>query len=384
MLLVVAGLSFTPRASAELDLLNGVQAVVHDSVVTFAELQERMAPAKEMLARRYSGEPELLAQKVRAAMNENLDGLIERRLILQDFKNMFNPPGSVQSGGKNERLDMANKFLAKDVDKEIEDEIHAGYGGDRTAFVRTLQAQGSTLERHRQQIRDRIILTWLRQKNISSELIISPHKVEAYYLARRDEFKVEDEVKLRMIVLKCSGPDAVAQTGKLAEEILKKLKDGATFAEMAAVYSEGSQRNQGGDLGWWELSRLNRSLADTAALLQAGQHSGVLSRSAGDDYWVCQYTDGAATVARHYMADLVLKKENMVEERRLEKGTAAANLPTPTEFYLMQIEDKRPARFKTLVEVREKIEQDLLAQEQTRLEKQWVDRLKKKTFIRVF
>ena len=68
-----------------------------------------------------------------------------------------------------------------------------------------------------------------------------------------------------MIVLKCSGESEVAQTEKLAEEILTKLKEGATFAEMATIYSEGSQRNQGGDLGWWEL---------VAAEQGAGGHGG--------------------------------------------------------------------------------------------------------------
>jgi hypothetical protein len=37
-----------------------------------------------------------------------------------------------------------------------------------------------------------------------------------------------------------------------------------------------------------------------------------------------------------------------------------------------------------LIEVREQIEKDLVAAERTRLEKQWVDKLKKKTFVRVF
>jgi hypothetical protein len=168
------------------------------------------------------------------------------------------------------------------------------------------------------------------------------------------------------------------------EDILTKLKEGATFAEMATIHSEGSQRKQGGDLGWWEPSRLNRGLADTAASLQAGQHSGVMSRSAGDDYWVCQYSNGVAVAGRHYVADTVLKKENLIEERRFDTAAAVTNLPPPTEFYVMLLEDKRPARFKTLTEVRERIETDLVTQERNRLEKQWIAKLKKKTFIRVF
>ena len=222
------------------------------------------------------------------------------------------------------------------------------------------------------------------QKKIAREPLPWPHRVEAHYLAHRGEFKVEDEVKLRMIVLKCPGDGEVAKTEKLAEDILRKLKEGATFSEMATIYSEGSQRNQGGDLGWWEPSRLNKGLADTATSLQPGQQSGVMSRSPGDDYWVCQYENSAPTLGRHYVADTVLKKEIMVEERRFEDTGAVTNLPPPAEFYLMLVEDKRPARFKTLVEVRDQIEKDMLAQERNRLEKQWIEKLKKKTFVRVF
>ena len=50
----------------------------------------------------------------------------------------------------------------------------------------------------------------------------------------------------------------------------------------------------------------------------------------------------------------------------------------------MLVEDKRPDHVKPLTDVREQIEKDLLAQERTRLEKQWIDKLKKKTFVRSF
>src|ERR1019366_8740466 len=155
---------------------------------------------------------------------------------------------------KPEQQAVLEKMINKDIDQEIAGEIRTRFGGNRMTFIQTLRAEGITLERHRQQLRDRMLVTWLRQKNISSEIIVSPHRVEPYYAAHRDEFKMQEEVKLRMIVLNCSGEEAVSRTEKLAGEVLAKLKDGATFVEMATVYSEGSQRKEGGDLGWWELS----------------------------------------------------------------------------------------------------------------------------------
>ena len=229
-----------------------------------------------------------------------------------------------------------------------------------------------------------MIIGWLRQKNISSETVVSPHKVEVYYQAHRDDYKMQDEVKLRMIVLKTPGGGNAEQTEKLAEEILAKLKEGATFAEMATIHSEGSQRSQGGDWGWWEQSRLNKGLGDMANSLQPGQRSGVTSRTTGDDYWVCQYENGKPTVGRRYVVDPTTKKERLAEERRFDTASAATNLPPPEEFSIMLVEDKRPAHYKSVNEVRDQIEKDLLDQEQKRLQDQWIDRLKKKTFVRYF
>jgi hypothetical protein len=313
--------------------------------------------------------------------------LIERQLILRDFKARFSQPEN-------------DKKINKGVDQELEGEIRARTGGNRMTFIQTLQAEGITLERYRQTLRDRIIIREMRQSYVSSEVIVSPHRVEAYYLAHREEFKVQEEAKLRMIVLKCPGDDGVTKTGKLAEDILRALKEGATFAEMATIHSEGSQRNQGGDMGWYTLSPrprdsaapqrdqgapvLTKYLADTAASLQAGQHSGVMSRSVGDDFWVCEYSNSVPILGRHYVADTTLNKEVMTEQRRFDDASAITNLPPPVEFYLMLAEDKRPERFKPLIEMREQIERDLRAQEQTRLQTLWVEKLKKKTFVRRF
>ena len=382
MLVVWAVIGSAPQARAEQELVNGVQAVVHDCVVTVAEVEIMTLPARDMITREHRSQPEVFLKKLSDARNDSLEELIKRQLILRDFK---------VTVSQSERNDFIDKQIKKEVDQELDAEIRTHYGGNRMSLIQTMQSEGVTLERHRQQIRDRIIITWLRQKNISSELIVSPHRVEVYYLAHREEFKVQEEVKLRMIALTCPEESEAARVEKLAEDILRKLKEGATFAEMATIHSEGSQRNQGGDLGWNELSKLPKYYADPAASLQQGQQSAVMSRSAGiEDYWVCQYADGVAIVGRHYearpvyAADGVSKKETLVEERRLDSASAVTNLPPPVEFYLLLVEEKRPERFKTLTEVREQIEKDLLAQERTRLEKQWVDKLKKKTFVRVF
>jgi len=218
------------------------------------------------------------------------------------------------------------------VDELVQDRIRDKFG-DRITFMKTLQAQGMTYEQFRQDVRDQYIEYQMRLKNVSQEIVISPYRIENYYLAHQDDFKVGDQIKLRMIVLNKSSDDDQS-AHRMAGEILTQIKQGASFAQMASVYSQGSQREQGGDWGWVERSVLRQQLADVAFSLPPGQVSDIID--------------------------------------------------TPQACYLMLVEQKRTAHVRPLSEVRDDIEATLRAQEQSRLEKQWIDGLKKKTFIRHF
>jgi len=297
------------------ELVDAIKAVVNDGVVTHAEVEDFVVPAAQALQREYANAPDQFQQKLGAALNDGLEQLIERQLILHAFDvEGYRLPDSV-------------------VDELVQDRIRDRFG-DRITLMKTLQAQGETFEKFRQDVRDQYIVSALRAKNISPEkAIISPYKVETYYLAHQDDFKVEDEIKLRMIVLnKTSGDDT--NTVNLAGEILAKIKDGAAFHEMASVYSQGSQRSQGGDWGWVERSVLRKELADATLTLKPGQVSGVIE--------------------------------------------------TSEACYLMLVEQTRPAHVKPLNDVREEIEATLRTQAQKQLEQQWIAHLKKKTFIRLF
>ena len=58
-----------------------------------------------------------------------------------------------------------------------------------------------------------------------------------------------------------------------AQDILRLLKDGKDFAELAKKYSTCSSAQQGGDLGPQAISRLDEDFSDAAILLKPGQIS---------------------------------------------------------------------------------------------------------------
>ena len=135
----------------------------------------------QLLRQNYRNQPALFQQELDKAGKENLDELVNRQLILHEFNSTpgYHLPESV-------------------VDELVQEKIHESYI-DRRKLIKTLQADGTTYEQFRQRVRDDFIIRALRAKNVSQEIIVSPHKVEAYYQTHRDQFKAEEEVKVRLI-----------------------------------------------------------------------------------------------------------------------------------------------------------------------------------------
>ncbi|MGV3771567.1 MAG: peptidylprolyl isomerase, partial [Verrucomicrobiales bacterium] len=205
--------------------------------------------------------------------------------------------------------------------------------GDRLNLTKTLQAQGITFETYRTRIRERVILDLMWRQKVPNDPLISPAKIENYYVQNRDKFNVEDQVKLRMIVLNNTAQSPV-DAKKLADEIHLKLNEGVPFEELASLYSQGSQAAQGGDWGWVEKKVLREDLAEVAFKLKPGQRSGVIETEQG--------------------------------------------------VFIMKVEEAKVSYTKSLSEVRDEIEATLKAEENKRLRKQWIAQLKQKSFVRYF
>jgi peptidyl-prolyl cis-trans isomerase SurA len=306
-----------PRLHAQTtNVVDGILAVINDAVVTRYQVWDYIEQARDALVRGSAGQTEAeLQRKLKGIINEGLDQLVERQLILHDFT--------------TQGYRMPNSYLEDLVQERIRDQFY----GDRVKLMKTLQAQGRTIEQFRDEVRDQAIVSFMRSKNISQEIVVSPYKIKNYYEAHQDDFKVEDEIKLRMIVLNKASMDD-PNAAALGRDILAQIKQGATFEEMAKVNSQDSLRSQGGERGWVERSVLRKELADAAFALQPGQVSDVIE--------------------------------------------------TPESCYLIQVEEKRLAHAKPLDDVRNEIERTLVVQEQAALQKQWIERLKAKTFILYF
>src|SRR5437867_2281059 len=172
------------------EILDGVAAIANDRIITYSEVREYVQPVVQQLRRNYSGSN--LVEKVRTAQMDALNNLIERALIIQEFKDKgYSIPETV-------------------IDEQFNDVIVSDFGGDRATFIKTLQAQNMTVSQYRDQLRDRVVVQAMRNRKTQNEVVVSPYKIQKYYDEHLNDYKVDDQIKLRMIFIKKAPVEAAA------------------------------------------------------------------------------------------------------------------------------------------------------------------------------
>jgi parvulin-like peptidyl-prolyl isomerase len=308
---------FIPRIwGAEPEVIDGVAAVVNGDVITFSQVQEVSGPRERTLREQFTGQE--LIDKIKEARLAALSDLIDRQLIVQEFKKKeYSLPEYV-------------------VDDQIQEIIKSDFAGDRQAFLRTLYAQGFTMNKFRDMQKDKVIVGAMRQNNVKGNFTATPQQIQAYYDANKQEFVTPEQLKLRMIVLNADPLDANSadSTRKMAEEIRDKVKGGADFATMAKTYSMDGTAESGGDWGLIDRKTLNQQLTDVAFALPPGQMSQVVQ--IGDS------------------------------------------------FYILYCESKKESGFIPLPEVRDGIERKLEQAQRQKATQRWIDTLREKAYIKIY
>jgi len=303
---------------------NGVAAVVNSEAITFRDvLAQTQMEEDDLRAQQQAGKitDDERKQRIKDRRKTVLDSLIDTRLIIQDYKKK----------GYN--------FPDYYFDREERQRIRDQFGGDRQALVKTLEDRGITLADWKKNIRETFIVQQMRQINAKRFITISPHMVEEYYQNHVRDFLQPDRVKLRMIYL---APESSPDVEATAKEVLSQVESGSDFSQLARKYSDYNRA--GGGLfqennGWVERDGLKSELAEAAFQLRPGQASGIISLSTA-------------------------------------QGAKA--------FYILLVEEVKKATVTPLSSIRDAIESTLVAAESEKVQKDWIDRLKRDAYIEKF
>lgn len=248
--------SAPPRA-VEVDRM---VAVVNDEVITQSELRARLATVERQLKARNTPMPpaDVLEKQL-------LERMIVDRVQMQ----------MARDGG----MDVS--------DPELEATLRRVAEGNKMTvpdFKAALEKDGVSWSAFRQEIRQEIMLSRLRDREVDSRTVVSDGEVDNYLANAANAGEAGVVVDLAHIVIRVpeqASPEQLARLRSKAEQARAQLNRGEDFAKVAAATSDAPDAMTGGQIGQRSLDRLPALYTEALQKMQPGEVSTVLRSPAG-------------------------------------------------------------------------------------------------------
>lgn len=238
-----------------------IVAVVNSEAITAFELKSRLA----------SVEQQLRGQKVQMPPREVLEKQLLERMIVDRIQ-----------------LQLAKETGLRVSDIELDASLRRIAETNRLAlpeFRSAIERDGIPWSKFREDIRNEIILSRIREREVDSRIVISEGEIDNY-LANPESAAADNhaEVHIAHIMVRVpeqATPDQLMRSGARAQAALDQLKRGEDFAKVAATYSDAPDGLNGGSMGTRPMDRLPNLYADAVQKLQPGEISQILRSPAG-------------------------------------------------------------------------------------------------------
>lgn len=297
-----------------LQFANGIAAVVEEKIITVDDIRREIAPLLPQVQRESRNEREF-NEKITALQDQIVQDLIDRVLIVKEFY-------------KDEK----RKVPASFVDNQIAEIIATQFEGDRSKYLAYLRGRGISQKDYRREVEEDMIYGYMRQQQRKSATTVSPVKIQTFYDENKERFYQEDQVHLRLIQFNRAEGETDDALRAKAQPVLDQMKAGASFVDLARLYSQDPRRTKGGDWGWQRKSDLRKEFSDIVFTLEKGQTS-----------------------------DLIVMPEGA---------------------FLLFVEDRKFAGIQPLDEVRDQIERMLVQQYARQAQERWLEKLRRNGYVK--
>jgi peptidyl-prolyl cis-trans isomerase SurA len=261
MLFFVAGASADEQAhSAEsknsIASIDQIVVVVNDDVITRHELNVYLDKIKSQLKKQ--GTP-LPAEK--ELEKQVVERMIMDMLQLQFAKETGVRIDDVQLDKALGRIAQQNNFVSL------------------AAFREKLAKDGVDFNKFREEIRNEITFSRLREREVDSKLVVSDNEIENYLEMQNKQGGKSEELELAHILIQIpeqASAEKIQESKQRADQAWAQLRTGAQFAQVAAGFSDAKDGLQGGNLGWRASDRLPSIFQEALKNMQPGDISAVL------------------------------------------------------------------------------------------------------------
>ncbi|WP_220719076.1 peptidylprolyl isomerase SurA [Agarivorans litoreus] len=294
--LILLGVSIfmlaTGLVQAQEQLLDKVVAIVNNDVITQSQVDELTG---KVLRNATDAQQELPPE-------EELQQQIMDRLILESLQ-----------------LQLAERLGIKISDSQLEntiDNIIASENTSREVFLDDLTKQGMSYSQFREDIRKEIILGEVSRSQVQRRVNVSEQETDALIKLIEEQDKGTVRYHVGHILLRISGDEQVTQ--QQAESLVKQLKNGENFNQLAMTHSQGPKALEGGDWGWMTIEEMPTLFAGVVKNQHQGSVLGPIRTDSGLHIIMVMDTEGLQKIetlevnARH----ILIKPSIILSDRK--------------------------------------------------------------------
>lgn len=237
-----------------------VVAVVNDDAITMSELKAKVANVERQLKGQNTPLPpqDVLVKQV-----------LERLIVDRAQVQMARDSGMAIS---DPELDAAMRRIAESNRMSI------------TEFRSRLEKDGISWNRFRDEIRDEILQSRLRDREVDSRVTVTDGEIDNYLANTAANGDNDAQLNLAHIMIRVpeqATSDQLVRLSNRADQAVAQLRAGEPFAKVAAAFSEAGDAMNGGVLGLRPRDRLPALYAEAGQKLKVGEVSEVLRSPAG-------------------------------------------------------------------------------------------------------
>lgn len=248
----------TPVAPQGPQTINRTVAVVNEEVITLNQVNQEVTKMRAQIS------PQQAQQLTSLQLQQQaLQQLINQSLMMQ----------------------MAERQKITVSDEKVQatiSQVLAQNNMSEAQLRQQLSQSGISFDAYRQTIRDQLIVSELQQQSVASQVYISPQEVQRYIDRNLSSQQKPIEYLVENILLTTNEHRDAQATIALANQIITEVQSGKmTFEQAAKQYSESSNAQDGGSLGWRSLESIPTEYQDAIIDLSVGQVSKPISTAQG-------------------------------------------------------------------------------------------------------
>ena len=285
----------TSLASAQIEVLDQVIAIVDDDIILASELQERVQGVRSTMESRGVEVP-----SDDVLIRETLD-----RLILDSIQ-----------------LQLANRYGVRIPDKQLDEamtRLARQNGLTLEQFRIALEQSGQSYAAAREGLRDDLAIQRVQQGNVMRNINISEQEIDNFLTTEEGEAMTQPEYQVVQALLSISrGEDAaeIAAKESYVNEVLSNIQSGQPFEQ--AVSGTEPYAFTGGDLGWRKLGDIPSMFADTVPTLTVGEVTSVRSSSGLHLVYLADAVGGEQLVRQTDVRHILVKPTEVLNEQAAE------------------------------------------------------------------